>query len=113
LTVKAEGRSVWGPGRTRAKAALALFSHNGLVAFGAVILAAIIAIALLTPLLPLLPPDATDPAHRLMPPFHLGHWFGTDQLGRDLLARLLWGARLSLAVGLTATFAAALVGSSI
>jgi peptide/nickel transport system permease protein len=113
LSVKAEGHSAAGPARARGKAALALFSRNGLAAFGAVILAAIIAIALLTPVLPLLPPDATDPAHRLMPPFHWGHWFGTDQLGRDLLARLLWGARLSLAVALTATFAAAVVGSSI
>jgi peptide/nickel transport system permease protein len=97
----------------KAKAALSLFARNRPAAFGATILASIVVIALLAPVLPLLPPDATDPANRLIPPLHAGRYLGTDQLGRDMLARLLWGARLSLAVGLTATFVAALVGSSI
>ena len=89
------------------------FSRNRLAAFGAIILGSIVVIALLTPALPLLPPDATDLANRLTPPFNANRYLGSDQLGRDILARLLWGARLSLAVALTATFAAALVGSSI
>ena len=101
------------PRRAAAKAALSLFARNRPAAVGAIILAFIVVIALLTPVLPLLPPDAIDPANRLIPPLTAGRTLGTDQLGRDILARLLWGARLSLAVGLTATFAAALVGSSI
>ena len=101
------------PRRAAAKAALSLFAHNRPAAVGAIILALIVVIALLTPVLPLLPPDAIDPANRLIPPLNAGHTLGTDQLGRDMLARLLWGARLSLAVGLAATFAAALAGSSI
>ena len=101
------------PRRAAAKAALSLFARNRPAAVGAIILAFIVVIALLTPVLPLLPPDAIDPANRLIRPLTAGHALGTDQLGRDMLARLLWGARLSLAVGLTATFVAALVGSSI
>jgi peptide/nickel transport system permease protein len=113
LNANLTGNQASRPGRAKAKAALLLFSSNRLAAFGAIILALIVAIALLTPVLPLLPPDATDPANRLIPPFNAGRYLGTDQLGRDMLSRLLWGSRLSLAVGLTATFVAALVGSSI
>ena len=43
-------------------------------------------------------PDALDLANRRAAP-SLAHWFGTDELGRDLLARVLFGARVSLAVG--------------
>ena len=101
------------PRRAAAKAALSVLARNRPAAVGAIILALIVVIALLTPVLPLLPPDAIDPANRLIPPLNAGRTLGTDQLGRDMLARLLWGARLSLAVGLAATFVAALAGSSI
>ena len=39
-------------------------------------------------------------AHRLLPPGAEGHWLGTDNLGRDLFSRLVYGSRVSLAVGL-------------
>jgi peptide/nickel transport system permease protein len=113
LNARLPGNPAPAPRRAAAKAALSLFARNRPAAVGATILALIVVIALLTPVLPLLPPDAIDPANRLIPPFNARHYLGTDQLGRDLLARLLWGARLSLAVGLTATFVASLVGSSI
>ncbi|MDN3622203.1 dipeptide/oligopeptide/nickel ABC transporter permease/ATP-binding protein [Methylobacterium isbiliense] len=71
------------------------------------------AVALAAPLLPLADPNATAPAARLLPPFTPGAWLGTDALGRDLLARLVWGTRVSLAVGLAAALLAALVGSAI
>jgi len=41
-----------------------------------------------------------DLAHRLAAPGQFGHWLGTDNLGRDLLSRLLYGARVSMAVGI-------------
>ena len=70
---------------------------------GAVIAAAVLA-ALLAPILPLIDPDAVDTPNRLRPPGAPGHWLGTDEFGRDMLARLVWGARISLLAGVgTAT----------
>src|SRR5690349_9526147 len=43
-------------------------------------------------------PEATNPAVRLLPPFSPGHLLGTDDLGRDYFARLLYGGRISLAI---------------
>jgi peptide/nickel transport system permease protein len=62
-----------------------------------VLVAAIAALALLAPLLPLPDPLHTDVAHRLAPSAP-GHWLGQDEFGRDVLTRLLWGARVSLSV---------------
>ncbi len=87
--------------------------RNRLTPVGAFLIGLIILICLLTPFLPLIDPDETDLAVRLEPPFNSRHWLGTDELGRDLFSRLLWGTRVSLAVGFAATFAAALIGSSI
>ncbi|MGZ8851184.1 MAG: ABC transporter permease, partial [Thermoanaerobaculia bacterium] len=55
-------------------------------------------------------PNAIDLPGRLQPPGQ-GHRLGTDDLGRDVLARLIHGARISLAVGLLATVIALIVGS--
>jgi peptide/nickel transport system permease protein len=79
-----------------------------LVAF-LVILAAVGA-ALLAPHLPLADPDAVDTPNRLHPPLTSGHWLGTDEFGRDLLARLVWGARISLLAGVATAGAAMLIG---
>jgi len=54
-------------------------------------------------------PLRTDLLHRLSPPDAL-HRFGTDELGRDVLARMVHGARVSLAVGFAATFISVVVG---
>lgn len=90
---------------------VALLLNNSLATGGLIVLAAICLIALATPLLPLPDPDATAPADRLLPVFSAGHLLGTDHLGRDLLSRLLWGTRVSLAVGISATLIAAFFGS--
>lgn len=56
-----------------------------------------------------LDPYATAPAAKLLPPGH-GHWFGTDELGRDLYTRMLYGARLSLEAALLAVGLALVCG---
>ncbi|WP_176083571.1 dipeptide/oligopeptide/nickel ABC transporter permease/ATP-binding protein [Martelella sp. HB161492] len=92
---------------------LALLLNNTLATAGLVIFVVIALAALAAPILPLAPPNITDPAMRLAPVFTEGHLLGTDALGRDLLSRLVWGTRVSLAVGISATLIAAFFGSLI
>ncbi|NAS62655.1 dipeptide ABC transporter permease DppC [Pseudomonas syringae pv. actinidiae] len=70
---------------------------------GFVLAVALVAFALLAALAPNLltsyAPYATSPTDKLIPP-NAAHWFGTDELGRDLLSRLIQGSRLSLLIGL-------------
>ena len=77
---------------------------------GAVLLGAMILIAVLCPYLAAIDPRAMSPGQRLMMP-SAEHWFGTDQLGRDLFARALYGARVSLLVGASVAFLASLLGT--
>ena len=92
---------------------LRLLFRNRLAAMGAIVLGSIFALVLVTPLLPLQDPDVTETANRFARPFSEGHLLGADHLGRDLLSRLLHGARLSLAVGVAAALIAATIGSAI
>src|SRR2546426_8504741 len=55
-------------------------------------------------------PEVVAPPNRLRPPLSAGHALGTDEFGRDLLARLVWGARVSLTAGVASAAAAMLVG---
>lgn len=55
-------------------------------------------------------PDAIDAWHVLLPP-SAEHWFGTDELGRDVLTRVIFGARVSLKVGFVAVGIAVAVGT--
>lgn len=90
-----------------------LLMGNRLAAFGLFLLALICVVVVLAPVFPLPNPDATNPANRLMPALSEGHLLGTDQLGRDILSRVIWGTRVSIAVGFAATLIAAIVGSAI
>jgi peptide/nickel transport system permease protein len=92
---------------------LRLLFRNKLAGFGAVVLGIIVVLALLTPLLPLHPPNEINTANRFLRPLSEGYLLGTDHLGRDLLSRLLWGTRLSLAVGFAAALFAGLIGAAI
>jgi peptide/nickel transport system permease protein len=77
--------------------------RNGPIAIASLILLAITFIAVAAPLLATTDPILIHPLERLRPG-SLQHWFGTDALGRDVYARVIFGARTSLIVG---TFAAA------
>jgi len=79
------------------------------VAAGLALVAAVLA-AVLAPVLPLVDPDTVDTPNRLRPPGSPGHALGTDEFGRDLLARLVWGARVSLLAGVATAAASMLVG---
>ena len=76
----------------------------------ALVLAVAVLAALLAPVLPLADPDTVDTPNRLRPPGSPGHPLGTDEFGRDLLARLVWGARVSLLAGVATAAASMLVG---
>lgn len=78
-----------------------------------ILLLALAALALAAPVIEAargLDANAVDLFSRSLPPSEI-YWLGTDELGRDLLLRLLYGGRVSLAVGLLAAFCAALIGT--
>lgn len=66
---------------------------------GPAMVAGLLIFALLGPLAAVHQPDAIDLARRLQAP-SAAHWFGTDELGRDLFSRIAYGARISLAVAI-------------
>jgi peptide/nickel transport system permease protein len=101
------------PAKSGRPSAWRRLTSNSVASFGLLLLAAIVLIALAAPILALADPNITDVAHRLAPPFSPGHVLGTDQVGRDILSRLIWGTRVSLAVGVAAAVMAALIGSAI
>jgi len=84
--------------------------RNRLAVFALLALVGAVALAILAPYLPLSDPDAVDTPNRLRPLLTLGHPLGTDEFGRDLLARLIWGARVSLLAGVGTAAAAMLIG---
>jgi len=98
-------------GRSGVAEATRMFRKSGSAVFGLVLVIALGAAAVLAPLLAPHDPDTIDTARRLARPFTAGHPLGTDEFGRDLLSRLLYGARTSLVVGLAATALAAAAGS--
>lgn len=69
-----------------------------------------LAAALSSPFLPLPDPRATDPAHAYSPP-SLAHPFGTNHWGQDLLSQIIWGARLSLLVGVVSAVSTTFIGT--
>lgn len=90
-----------------------LLARNRLALWGGVVIVLVVFLALITPILPLADPDVIDTANRFKKPLENGAFLGTDHLGRDLLSRLMWGTRLSLAVGFAAAIAAASIGATI
>ena len=79
---------------------------------GGVVLLAMVLIALFAPWLGTVDPQAVAPIRRLKPP-SAEFWFGSDMLGRDVYSRVLYGARVSLTVGIAVAFVSTLVGLAI
>jgi len=84
----------------------------GLAWAGAAIVMAWLLVALLAPWISPYPPDAVDVTQRLLLP-SAAHWLGTDILGRDVLSRLLHGARISLLAGFSVVLLGAGIGTTI
>lgn len=85
------------------------FSKNRLAVAGGTIVALLFFVAVFAPLLSPYNPDDIDRKHILVSP-DIHHPLGTDDLGRDVLSRMIWGSRISLAVGFVAVGIATLIG---
>lgn len=72
--------------------------HNPLAGAGMVLVVVFTLMAIFAPLLAPADPAAIDLPARLAPP-NAEHWFGTDELGRDILSRVIYGSRISMLVG--------------
>ncbi len=86
--------------------------RNPRVLLGGVVVLLLILLAVLAPAITPYDPTEVDPSQGLQAP-SLKHWMGTDDLGRDVLTRVLWGARVSLSVGLISVSIGLLVGVSL
>src|SRR5207244_6919795 len=92
-------------------------AHKGLL-IGAGLLAGIVLLALLAPVIAPHDPYAQDLGRRLIPPiwYEKGTWahpLGTDNLGRDYLSRVIYGARISLLIGVSVMIISGLIGTSL
>lgn len=95
---KSFGRDVW-----------ERFCSNKRALVGLILLSVILAAALIGPLVSPYPYDGMDTSVSNNGPSWL-HWMGTDQMGRDLLTRVLYGARISLMIGFVATAVNVVIG---
>lgn len=84
--------------------------HNPLAVTSAVVLLVAVVVAALAPVIAPYAPEQTDFANTLAPPGTAGHLLGTDDLGRDVLSRIMLGVRASLVVALLAVATALVIG---
>jgi peptide/nickel transport system permease protein len=89
--------------------ALARFRRNRLATAALAVLAAVHGLVLLAPAIAPYGPDVVELVQRFQPPSR-AHWLGTDEYGRDVLSRLLYGGRVSLAVALSSMVASIVIG---
>ena len=83
--------------------------RNPTIAFGGVLLGILIVMAVFAPLIATSDPFKIAPVNRLRPPSERW-WFGTDQFGRDVFSRTIYGARVSLIVGLSVAAFSSILG---
>jgi peptide/nickel transport system permease protein len=83
-----------------------------LVVFAFFVLLLIVLLAILAPLIAPYSPTGMRVANRLKPPSDL-NWFGTDEFGRDVLSRVIYGGRASLGIGMAVVVASMLAGTAL
>jgi len=86
-----------------------LLKEHPLLLVGGMVVATVAVLAVLAPFIAPYDPAAINVRHILLPP-SLEHWCGTDTLGRDVFSRMLYGARVSLAVGFVAVGISLIIG---
>ena len=111
LVVAAQLPDLLAPVKVR-RGVLGFLRNNPTVAIGAALLLCLMLIGIFAPYLGTVDPTAIAPAKRMRPPSEL-YWFGTDALGRDVYSRVMFGARVSLTVGLSVALLATLAGLAI
>jgi peptide/nickel transport system permease protein len=89
------------------------FIRHRLAFFGLMIIAILLVGSALAPWLAPFDPDDIDIVNRYAPPFSPGHWLGSDDLGRDVLSRLMFAGRISLSVGISAMLVTVVVGFAV
>ncbi len=97
------------PERPAGNRALRKLRRSPAALFGGLLVTFFVVVAVLAPVLPIPGPAETDwGAVRKAP--SMAHWFGTDEIGRDVLSRMIWGAQASLLAGVVSVVIAVLLG---
>src|SRR6185369_4662302 len=102
------GSALWSRG-PEDQAGMKRLLRNFAFTSGAILTIALILAALAAPLLAPFDPNSQDTFRRLEPPSKQ-HPLGLDDLGRDVLSRIVWGARVSLRVGFSVVILASIIG---
>lgn len=98
--------------QSRTKDLLRIFYKNKMAVMGFIIILAMVIIAVFAPLIATQAPEAQDLAMRFQSP-SAEHFFGTDNFGRDIFSNVVYGARISLFIGLVATIISVIIGTII
>ena len=107
-TVSEVGVSDVGVARPLRKDVWRRFRRNKLAMVGLVLLVALVLLAVFAPLVA--PYSITERTSEFRQPPSADHWFGTDRIGRDVFSRVVYGARVSLKVGIAATAVSLVIG---
>ena len=98
---------------TRVKRRNNAFRRRAPLLIGAALLVTVIVVTLAAPLITSYDPNEIDPLNPLAPPLTPGHVLGTDNFGRDILSRILYGGRIDLLIAFGATSVTLVVGTAI
>ena len=109
MTVAPTDLAVLAAPRERSRGVWAYIRRHPTIVIGATLLGLMALMAVFAPLLGTVDPQALAPVQRLRWP-SATHWFGTDMLGRDIYSRTVYGARVSLTVGISVALLASGIG---